>query len=206
MAEQESVRVMVRSVADVGQTYKIEGADEMGNVRTYTMMKTDRDTGQMNTPPNMDEDCIFIYGTQTGEYRGKQQTTYWLNEVRMPQMPRDNATPPPPVQAEQPETAPENPEPIKDAYDMRQDATRISIEKQQCLKHATEYYSGSQSGPEDVVKAAWHFYEEFMLPELGPAAIERLMADVQPDMTQEEQGEVIQNSSHSYAPQPEYTG
>jgi len=135
MAEQESVRVMVRNVAEAGQTYKIDAADELGNVRTYTMMKTDKQTGMQNTAPDLDGDYLFVYGTQTGEYQGKMQTTFWLNEVRMPQNPRPA---PEPVQAgvAEAQAVSEIAEPKKGTSSF-ENPMNASIEWQVCIKEAS---------------------------------------------------------------------
>ena len=91
----ETVRVFIGEVSQRGNAWKIKGKDEGGAEREYTMHLNDRDTGQPNTPPNVGEDVILVYRPQTGEYQGKMQTTFWVNEVRMPGNPRNGGQPPP---------------------------------------------------------------------------------------------------------------
>ena len=93
MAEQETVRVNVTNVAQAGKTFKIKAADDWGNEREYTMMTHDKDTGQPNVAPELGELYTFTYGTQTGEYQGKMQTTYWVNSIG-PALPREGQAPP----------------------------------------------------------------------------------------------------------------
>lgn len=175
MAE-ETMRVIVKNVVKAGSVWKIGAADSEGNVRTFTMHENDRDSGQPNTPPALNEDCIFVYATTTKEYQGKQQTTWWLNEVRMPQNPRaaEPLTHDERIAADQPQ---EIAEPKKDAYDVRQDETRISIEKQQALKFAVQFYAGSGVEPNVVVIVAWQFYNEFLSAPASPEDVDAALTE-----------------------------
>ena len=136
----ETVRVNITHVARMGKAWKIDGADDGGNVRTYTMHENDRDSGAPSQPPNVGELVLFVYGTQTGEFQGKQQTTYWINEVRMAQ-PRNGTGPPQtPFHGNMPDaTAPpqESPEPKKPPQTSSfENLINASIEWQVCVKEA----------------------------------------------------------------------
>ena len=142
----ETVRVFIGNVAKQGKAWKIDASDERGAVRTYTMHENDRDTGQPNTPPNVGEDVILVYATQVKEFQGKQETTYWVNEVRMPSNPRNGAEPPPPAQPEgtYEQTQETVAEPVQEIADRKkapqtssfENPINASIEWQVCLKEA----------------------------------------------------------------------
>ena len=177
MAEQETVRVNVTNVATAGKTFKIKGQDDWGNEREYTMMTHDKDSGQPNTPPEFGELYLFVYGQSTGEYQGKTQTTYWVNEIRMAQPRNGNVPAAQPAQQAAPQPPQQNQPAEKDAYDVRQDATRVSIEKQQALKYAVAFYATSSVNPRDVVTVAWQFYDEFLAACASPAEMEAAHED-----------------------------
>ena len=87
----ETVRVFINNIAKQGKAWKIDATDNRGALRTYTMHENDRDTGQPTIPPDVGEDVILVYGTQVKEFQGKQETTFWINEVRRPSNPRNGA-------------------------------------------------------------------------------------------------------------------
>ena len=134
----ETVRVFINNIAKQGKAWKIDATDNHGALRTYTMHENDRDTGQPTIPPDVGEDVILVYGTQTGEYQGKQTTTYWINEVRRPSNPRNAAD----VQhdgvssADMRDAAQEIAEPKK-APLPPENPVNASIEWQVCVKEAS---------------------------------------------------------------------
>lgn len=131
----ETVRVQIMEVAKFGKAWKIQGKDGAGAVRTYTMHENDRDTGQLTIPPECGENVLLVYGTQTGEYQGKQQTTYWVNEVRMMQANGD-APAPPPQQTAEPKKPPQT--------SSFENPMNASIEWQVCVKEAAATLRANQ--------------------------------------------------------------
>ncbi len=152
----KSARVMVLEVNETGATYKVTGALDDGSEREFTQHKVDKRSGDANEPPQAGELVMIEYGEQAGEWNGQPQLTYWLNNWGMAQPrpdERDNNTPPPPIEQEQPQ---ERDTPQKAAYEDRQDRTQASIQMTMALETAREqipYYDGDLT---DLVKLDAH--------------------------------------------------
>ena len=208
------MRVIVASTRKDRTGFKTQIGEADGSVHEQWFKLGQSATGC----PEMGDDIIVQYNVSPpGAGYEDRGPTYWCNSWMMARsdatpaaqvpvnpayeqaaadMDRTNATPPPPVAKEQPIAAQESDEPKKDAFEQKQDATRVSIEKQQALRYAVEFYhnGGAESG--DVVKVAWQFYVEFLSAPMPPEAMDKLMADVQDRGPNE--GEL--------APPPEYSG